>query len=266
MKKLYFFFLALGLSLFGCNRVVDNNPRFVPDGNLITYDIIGYGPISRCDEYYYYDNIGEEYGNYIFGKCDFVYSFLFDEDGRIIQADYPGQRDTYEYADTSCLFKSYYLKKLSATKDLSYNADKGLLISPYESTPEYDSYGRIVEEILSEPSRHKCCIGESFILIKYSYANEEVTQSFFDSNDLLVLQYIANSDGYIDIQYSEVKVYKTTKYDVKFNILSEEKVNSRKKIYKYEFDDKGNWIKLETYWDNTHIPSSVVLRTFEYFK
>ena len=47
--------------------------------------------------------------------------------------------------------------------------------------------------------------------------------------------------------------------------------NKSKKIIesflnKYEFDEKGNWVKREMYRENDNIPSSVVLRTFEYFK
>ena len=57
MKKLLLIFLSGALLLVSCNQAIDNNPRIVPDNNLVTYDIVGYGPIAKCDVYYYWDNI-----------------------------------------------------------------------------------------------------------------------------------------------------------------------------------------------------------------
>lgn len=266
MKKRLLFFLSSVLLLVSCNQAIDNNPRIVPDNNLVTYDIVGYGPIAKCDVYYYWDNIEEEYDEYILGKYDYIYSYVFDETGRIIQADYPGQRDTYEYSDSTCIFKSYYLKKLSFSKELNYNSITGILNPPYESVKEYDSNGRVVEEFLSTPSRYNCRSGEKFVQIKYVYEEDKIIQIFVDTNGVIVRESIRNSDGYVDLRYSKGELCETLTYDCKYNILTETFGENRKTIYKYEFDEKGNWVKREMYRENDNIPSSVVLRTFEYFK
>ncbi len=252
--------------MVSCNQIIDNEARIVPHVNLVTYDLIGYGPIAKCDVYYYWDNIKEEYDEYILGKYDYIYSYVFDEIGRITQADYPGQRDTYEYTDSTCLFKSYYLKKLSSTKELTYNSTSGILNPPYESVKEYDSNGRVVKELLSKPSRHNCSSGEEFVKIKHVYEEDKIIQRFIDANDVIVREFISNADGYLELRYSKGELCETFTYDLKYNILTEKFREMRKKIYRYEFDKKGNWVKREMYWENDNIPSSVVLRTFDYFK
>lgn len=266
MKRLILILSLIALSLVSCNQIIDNEARIVPHVNLVTYDLIGYGPIAKCDVYYYWDNIKEEYDEYILGKYDYIYSYVFDEIGRITQADYPGQRDTYEYTDSTCLFKSYYLKKLSSTKELTYNSTSGILNPPYESVKEYDSNGRVVNEHLSKPSRHNCSSGEEFVKIKHVYEEDKIIQRFIDANDVIVREFISNADGYLELRYSKGELCETFTYDLKYNILTEKFREMRKKIYRYEFDKKGNWVKREMYWENDNIPSSVVLRTFDYFK
>ena len=40
---------------------------------------------------------------------------------------------------------------------------------------------------------------------------------------------------------------------------------SIQRTYKYIFDDRGNWIRKETYYTDKEIPSSVVIREIEYY-
>ena len=82
MKRLILILSLIALSLVSCNQIIDNEARIVPHVNLVTYDLIGYGPIAKCDVYYYWDNIKEEYDEYILGKYDYIYSYVFDEIGR----------------------------------------------------------------------------------------------------------------------------------------------------------------------------------------
>ena len=110
------------------NNDVDTRIHYIPNfNNFAMREVIGYGPIKKCTEYFYFDNVKEEYGQIVLGRFDYTYTYVFDTNGRIIECNYPGQRDTYDYKDNQCVFNSYYEKKLSQRIVNYYNGEQQII-------------------------------------------------------------------------------------------------------------------------------------------
>lgn len=315
MKNLIICLFTLTIFV-SCSDNIDVDARYIPNfNNFAMREVIGYGPIKKCTEYFYFDNVKEEYGQIVLGRFDYTYTYVFDTNGRIIECNYPGQRDTYDYKDNQCVFNSYYEKKLSERIVSCYNNEDRIvrqemynehrqLIHLY--TYKYDEHGTEIEmcdsvtneiiykntikyeyddqhrvirkEYIINPDRKK----QSFSYITenihtplhiYQYNADSEHLLVYDSQNTIVQKKVTTKDYIIDSLFSKGVIDKVEKYDIKLNLLEEQSwyvhngqnILSTERTYKYVFDDRGNWIRKETYYTNKEIPSSIVIREIEYY-
>ena len=300
------------------NDVVDNEARYIPNfRNFSMNKIVGYGPIKKCTEYFYYDNIYEEYGEVALGKPDFFYAYTFNTGGKLIESDFNGYgRHTYEWIDNTCIYNCYDdNKKLSERIVSCYNNEDRIVRQEmynehrqlihlytykydelgteiemcdsvtneiiYKNTIkyEYDDQHRVIrKEYIINPDRKK----QSFSYITenihtplhiYQYNADSENLLVYDSQNTIVQKKVTTKDYIIDSLFSKGVIDKVEKYDIKLNLLEEQSwyvyngqnILSTERTYKYVFDDRGNWIRKETYYTNKEIPSSIVIREIEYY-
>jgi hypothetical protein len=95
----------------------------------------------------------------------------------------------------------------------------------------------------------------------------------YDDNKNLIKKRTITTDGIVDSLFNKSYIDKVIKYDSKLNELEEQNWHvyngnnyiSIQRTYKYIFDDRGNWIKKETYYTDKEIPASIVIREIEYY-
>ena len=136
-------------------------------------------------------------------------------------------KETYKYDDKGNLIEWYY-----------YELHDGLA-----ATYKYDAKGNLIEEI------------------SYSHAGVGNTTYKYDAkgNKIEENSYFI---GLLDRKY-------TMKYDAKGNLIEGNSYEADgsldyKYTFKYEFDEKGNWIKRITF--KNQIPESIEEREFEYYE
>lgn len=292
------FSLIVASSCCNDNDVVDNEARYIPNfGNPEMKEIIGYGPIKKCTEYFFFDNISEEYGNVILGRPDFYYAYIFSPDGNIVESDFNGfGRHTYEYLERTCIYNCYDdNKKLSERIVNSYNNNKQItkqeIYNEYRKlsqlyTYKYNKQGDMVEKVdsLSNTIYHSNVFhyDEKQRVIKKEYDNS-CEEYMYHGDTIIVYTYDGScnikrkeficDDIIIDSLFSKGYIDQVLVYDSKKNIIEEQSWNVYNgqnyqylnTTYKYIFDAKGNWIKKERYLTNKEIPSSIVMREIEYY-
>ena len=136
-------------------------------------------------------------------------------------------KETYKYDDKGNLIEWYY-----------YELHDGLA-----ATYKYDAKGNLIEEI------------------SYSHAGVGNTTYKYDAkgNKIEENSYFI---GLLDRKY-------TMKYDAKGNLIEGNSYEADgsldyKYTFKYEFDEKGNWIKIISF--RNQIPESIEEREFEYYE
>lgn len=296
------FTIIVASSCYNDNDVVDNEARYIPNfGNPEMKEIIGYGPIKKCTEYFYFDNVKEEYGQVVLGLFDFTYEYIFNAEGKVVICDYPGQKDTYEYQDNMCIFNSYYQKQLSRRIINYYNENNQIIkrewfnnqrILTSECTYKYNNNGdeiecfncmtnKVVSSIEYTYDHNNLITSMTYIDSSkkvsessiYRHCDDTTTLFVYDDNKNLIKKRTITTDGIIDSLFNKSYIDKVIKYDSKLNELEEQSwyvYNGNNYIsiqctYKYIFDDRGNWIRKETYYTDKEIPSSVVIREIEYY-
>lgn len=261
------------------------NSEIVKSGNGWQYD-------WQNDKEYFFDTFGN-----LISKKDVLnsktrdnYSIKLDNKNRIIEINRIYKTTYYQYDSLNRILTSKEVHKQPesisngntnpnagvVTNFKYYYDSKNLLIKKDEfksnrkisvQTFQYDNFNNLISCEIKEGTyieTHKYQFDSNNLMIKYEWSDNEEgvaeITTFEYLNKVKVLEHWVHyedgePDGYIDDKFENGNIIETAEIDIEGTLISNETND-------YEFDEKGNWIKMII--DNNG-KYYIVERTIEYY-
>lgn len=276
--------LIISLILIGCNNQIKKNDWIKDNlkGRIESYSEFSYEAIERFGKIEkiknnWKNNIQKKYnekGNVIElnnykseGSLSSMYSYKYNDKENIIELNIynsDGSLDikhSYKYDNKgnnteeqhtkngrSWLDTYKYDSKGNIIENKSYNVDGGLIMT---RICKYDENGNKIKD-------SELCIFDKKLSNNYTYKYDkygnEIEKITYDSDSTLISRWTYKYDNNRNI--IEESGFLIDEYEPSGSL-------SRTLIYKYEFDQQGNWIKKIEFENN--IPTCIFERKYEYY-
>ncbi len=212
---------------------------------------------------YFYNDQGLPIGDEVLDEYGNTFTHISKNDTISI---YSSENLTGSYRNYVNGKKVQFIKPNEAESSFTYHSN-GVLKSIIA-----EGYSKLSKSSRTRYERYKFydSLGRKKLFCHRSSNGNRIQKWIYDDNDFDIEDYInvLNSDSIYVHNYKEGKYVKENmdnllEYDSHGNIIKERYVNELIMVYKYEYDNIGNWIKQEEHLDGRF--RTEIKRSFEYY-